>query len=96
MHQEQAAHALIPYRLFVGVWGALVLLTAITSVASLYFPGAIGITVAVVVTPLKAALVLAFFMHLKYESAVYRVMLYSTFAIVAVFLVLTYVDYFYR
>ncbi len=91
-----AVHHLLPDSLFVAVWGALVVLTAITSGASVWFPGTVGHTVALIVTPLKAALVLTFFMHLKYESVGFRAMLFATLGIVVVFLGLTYMDYLYR
>lgn len=97
---EQKTHIdeehLIPYKIFVLVWVGLVILTFITVGASVYFPGAFGIAVAIIVTPIKAFLVLEFFMHLRYEHKSFRYMFLSTIGIVAVFMGLTLVDYIFR
>ncbi len=87
---------LIPYKTFIFVWLGLIMLTFITVGASTYFPGAIGIATAVIVTPLKAFLVLEIFMHLRYESKVFRYMFIAAILIMAVFMGLTLVDYIYR
>ena len=87
---------LIPYRIFVLVWLGLVILTFITVGASVYFPGAFGIAVAILITPIKAFLVLEFFMHLRYEHKSFRYMFLITLGIVAVFMGLTLVDYIFR
>ncbi len=91
-----AEHHLVPLGVFHKVLAALFVLTAITVSGSIYFPGAVGVGVAIIVTPIKAALVLAFFMHLKYETHLYRWMIYSAVGILVSFLVLTFVDYIYR
>ncbi len=87
---------LIPYKIFVFVWLALIILTLITAGASTYFPGAFGIAVAIIITPIKAFLVLEIFMHLRYESKAFRYMFLVTIGIVAVFMALTLVDYTFR
>lgn len=97
---EQKPHIeeehLIPYKIFILVWLGLVTLTFVTVGASTYFPGAFGIAVAIIVTPIKAFLVLEFFMHLRYEHKSFRYMFLVTIGIVAVFMGLTLVDYFFR
>ena len=87
---------LIPYKIFVLVWLGLVVLTFITVGASVLFPGAFGIAVAIIVTPIKAFLVLEFFMHLRYEHKSFRYMFLITIGIVAVFMGLNLVDYIFR
>lgn len=92
---EDNAH-LIPYKIFIYTWIGLILLTFLTVGASTFFPGNFGIVIAIIVTPLKVILVLEIFMHLRYESKVFRYMLLSSMIIMAVFMALTLVDYFYR
>ncbi len=75
---------------------ALIILTAITVTASVKFPGQIGVGVALVVTPLKAALILMYFMHLKFERPVFVVMFLVAIAILAVVMGLTVLDYLFR
>jgi len=83
----------LPDRLFGKVWIGLLFLTAATVSASVFVPGPIGIAVALVVTPTKAALILLYFMHLKYESTGYKVMFLSAVGILAIFMGLTFFDY---
>ena len=93
---EVKAHAPLPYSLFIQVWVALVLLTCVTVGATLTWPGRVGTAVAMAVTPVKASLVLLFFMHLRYEPVVFRVMFLSAVTVLAVFMGLTFFDYLFR
>ena len=92
---DEAPH-IVPDGVQVLVWIALLVLTAITVAGSVLFPGRIGIGVALVVTPVKAALILLFFMHLKFERPVFRWMFLTAMAILAVFMGLTFFDYSHR
>ncbi len=92
-----AAHGdqphIVPDGLQVLIWVGLMILTSITAGASILFPGKVGIGVAMVVTPLKAALILMFFMHLKYEKPVFRWMFLTAVSILAIVMGLTFFDY---
>lgn len=91
--KDQAAHGPVPNGVFILVWVALMVLTAITVGASVWFPGRIGIGVAMVVTPIKATLILLWFMHLKYEKPVFKFMFLSAMLILAIVMGLTFFDY---
>ena len=91
-----AEHHLVPNGVFVLVWVGLLILTAITVGASVWFPGRVGIGTAMVVTPVKAALILMFFMHLKYEKPVFQYMFLTAVVILATVMGLTFFDYVYR
>ena len=95
-HETESGHHVGPYRTFVNVWVWLLVLTTATVVASVAFPGAVGTGVALVVTPIKAALILLYFMHLRYEPPVYRIMFAVSVLILATFMGLTFFDYLYR
>ena len=86
----------VPNGVMILVWVALVILTAITAGASVLFPGRPGIVVAIVVTPTKAALILMFFMHLKYEKPVFRWMFLVAAGLLAVIMGITFFDYSFR
>jgi len=88
-----AAHAPVPNATFIAVWVGLLLLTSVTVAASVLFPGKVGIGVAMVVTPVKAALILLWFMHLKYEKPVFKFMFLSAMLILAIVMGLTFFDY---
>ena len=87
---------IIPDGVFIQVWIALLILTGLTVGASVYYPGRIGVAVAMIVTPLKAALILMYFMHLKYEKKVFVIMFLAAMGIFGVFLGLTFIDYLFR
>lgn len=93
-HDEEL-HPVDDRKLF-NVWVILILLTTATVFASVKYPGPIGIGTAVVVTPLKGALILMYFMHLKYEKPVFVIMFLVAVAILALVMGLTIVDYLYR
>lgn len=91
-HAAHRPHVL-PDGLFVLVWGGLLLLTAVTVAASVFFAGRVGVLVAMLVTPVKAALILMYFMHLKYEHRGFQAMFLVAVGILAVFMSLTFFDY---
>ncbi len=89
-------HHIVPDRTQFNVFVALIILTAITVTASIEYPGQIGIGVAMVVTPLKAILILMYFMHLKFEKPVFVIMFLMAVLMLAVMMGLTVVDYQFR
>jgi len=56
------------------VLGALLVLTVITVAAAQVDFGALNTLIALAIASVKAALVLAYFMHLKYDDKIYWVM----------------------
>ncbi len=93
---HEGDHHIIPDSTFILVWVGLLILTAMTVAASVYYPGNVGVAVAMIVTPIKAALILMYFMHLKYEKKVFVIMFLSAMSIFGVFLGLTFIDYLFR
>jgi cytochrome c oxidase subunit 4 len=93
--QVQKTHVL-PDNLFVMVWVGLLILTGITVAGSVYFPGKVGILIAMIVTPIKAALILMFFMHLRYEKKGFTIMFLVAVGILGIFIGLTFFDYLFR
>lgn len=71
-HGHAAGHDhpghILPFRIYVLVFGALIVLTVFTVTVSRYDFGAWNIVVAMLVASVKAMLVALFFMHLKYEK----------------------------
>lgn len=79
-------HHIIPFKTYVGVFAALIILTVVTVVVAQFHFGEFNTVVAMGVASVKAFLVLAYFMHLKYDDKVYLV----GFLISIFFLVLMY------
>lgn len=94
--QQKTEHHIVPYKTFVLVWVALLLLTAITiTAAGLHF-GRFSVLSAIAIATIKAGLVLWFFMHLKYEARLFKLLLLVPIVTLAVIIGLTFVDIGYR
>ncbi len=68
------------YRIYVAVWGGLIVLTGATVGVSYIDLGILNVVVALLIASAKASLVGLFFMHLKSENR-----LVWTFALVPIF-----------
>jgi cytochrome c oxidase subunit 4 len=87
---------IVPYRTFFIVWAALLLLTALTVVVAQFNLGALNVWVALLIATVKSGLVIAFFMHMKYESRLFLLSLFAALAILAIFIGFTFLDVLYR
>jgi cytochrome c oxidase subunit 4 len=94
-HTEMHAH-IVPYRIFVRVWLLLLLLTAILVTVSRLFHQALSVWAMLILTPLKAGLVLFFFMHLKYEKPYLRALVFLTLGLLTMVIGLLFFDILYR
>ena len=92
---ETGPHIVAP-RTFISVWLALLALTAVTVTVARMDLGALSTLTAVVIASVKAGLVLWFFMHLKYEARLFKVLLLVPIVTLAVIIGLTFVDVWYR
>ena len=92
---EDHAH-IVPYRTFILVWIALLILTGATVTVAQYHFGALNIWIALGIATLKSSLVIAVFMHLKDEQPLFKLALLSALAILAIFIGLTFFDVLYR
>jgi len=87
---------IVPYRTYLTVWGVLVGLTALLVVAGRFFHEALAVPAMLVITPLKAALVFYFFMHLKYERPYIRGMVFVALATLTTFVGFLFFDISFR
>lgn len=92
---EQKQH-IVPYKTFISVWALLILLTAATVVIAELHMGGASVIIPLIIASAKAGLVLWFFMHLKYESRLFKLMLLMPIATLTVILGLTFLDIWYR
>lgn len=67
-------HHIIPFNVYIKVFLALIVLTILTVAASRVDFGHWNTVIALLIASVKAGLVLAFFMHLKYDDKMYVVM----------------------
>ncbi len=89
-------HEPVPYRTFILIWAALLVLTVVTVVVSRIQLGALNIWVALTIASFKSSLVVFIFMHLRQESRLFKLGIVTLLIIVATFIGLTFTDVLYR
>ena len=89
---HESHHHVSPKHVYVGVFAALLVLTVITYLVSYADLGPASLPVAMVVACMKASLVIAFFMHLKYEDRTFAFMFVTALVFVGVFFTVTLYD----
>jgi len=95
-NHESGEHHIIPIPVYVGVLLILLLGTVITvAVAQVDF-GAMNTVIAMLVATVKASFVLAFFMHLKYDNLMNRVIFGSGFFFLMLLIAFSAADIFTR
>lgn len=81
---------------FVFVWIALLCLTGLTIEAAHLRMGSWSMLANILIASTKAGLVLWFFMHLKYERKLFKLLLLVPIATIAIIIGLTFFDIWYR
>jgi len=87
---------IVPYGTLVRVWVVLVFLTALLVVVSRLFHERLSVAAMLTLTPVKAALVFYFFMHLKYEKPILKGMVFVALATLIIFIGLLFLDVSFR
>ena len=82
-----------PKSTYYGIFGALMVLTAITVGVAFINLGAFNFPVAIAIAITKATLVVLFFMHVKYSSQLTKLFVAMAFFFLIVLLGLTMTDY---
>ena len=91
----ETAH-IIPYRTYVWVLIALLSLTFLTITVTWINLSALTVFVALIIATVKAGIVLTYFMHLKFESSLFRVFIIMVLAIYVLVIAFTLSDYLFR
>ncbi len=84
---------IVPRTTYFGVFGALLVLTALTVIAANFNFGKMNDIVAMTIAVTKMMLVLLFFMHVRYSSRLIWVIVASMFFWLLILLLLTLTDY---
>ncbi len=90
-HGEGGGHV-VGYGTFIGIWLALLMLTALTVAVSGIDLQRLSVATALAVACIKTSLVLGIFMHLKFEDRVFKVMFLVVVVTLAIFIGLTFTD----
>lgn len=96
MTDQEKDHTLVKYTLYAKVWLALIVLTTITVSVSYLDMKKFTVFTIMLIATIKASLVILYFMHLRYEKPMYRVMILFVLFTYATFILLTFSDYSFR
>ena len=89
---DHAGHTVLPTKPLLAVFGALVFLTIVTVITAQIDLGGLNIPLALTIATIKALLVVAIFMALRYDNPVNFLVLATGGVFVVVFLILTLSD----
>jgi len=84
------------YNVLAKVVLVLMFLTFLTIFVTSLHLAALGVTVALLIAGVKGFMILTYFMHLKYESLLLRILVAMIFVLYAVIILITFIDYAYR
>lgn len=87
---------IVPFRVHLIVLAALISLTMISVEITRIELGTLTVTAALFIAGIKGALVLTYFMHLKFDNSIYRIMLIGVVLLIGVVIFVTFLDYLYR
>lgn len=86
----------VTYGTYVLIWFGLLVLTGLTVTVAGMSLGRLSIFTAILIAAFKSGLVLYYFMHLKYEVRLFKIMLFIAVAAIVVFIGFTFFDVSYR
>lgn len=93
-HDETGAPKphVVSLKLLVGVWAALLLLTALTVTIAQYDFGELNIVVALTIAVIKGSLVVLYFMHMRWEQPFNAIVFIVSIAFLALLIGFTLLD----
>jgi cytochrome c oxidase subunit 4 len=95
MTTDTAEH-IVSYKKLTAVWVTLLALTVATVLVTRVDLGAAKVWAALAIACVKSGLVIAFFMHMKYETRIFRIILFVALVTLATFIGVTFLDVLYR
>lgn len=95
MENHEESHV-TSYALNAKVLLVLLSLTVLTILVVELHLGAFTVATALLIASVKTTIVLTYFMHLKFEKLILRVMVGGIFALFAIIIVITFIDYYFR
>ena len=95
MEHKDSTHT-VGYTVYIFIWLGLVVLTGLTVTVAGVDLRQLAIAVAVLIASVKSFLVMNYFMHLKYEPPVFKLMVTLMLVTFIIFLGLTFSDVLFR
>lgn len=84
------------YKVLARVFIVLMFFTFLTIMVTSLHMAVFSVTIALLIAGTKGFLVLSYFMHLKYESLLLRILVAMVFVLFALIVVITFIDYAFR
>lgn len=96
MNQSESSAHTIGYGIYILVWLGLVVFTGLTVAAAGVHLKAFTVAIALGIAATKTLLVLFYFMHLKYEPALFKTLVSVVVIALVTFITLTFLDVLFR
>ena len=96
MVNNEEKHHIVPYRTFLWVLLVLITFTFISIGVTSYNLGPLTVIAALVLATCKTALVLTYFMHLKFDVKMFGILIVAVLLLIGVVIFITFLDYLYR
>lgn len=96
MSDNHSTHHVVPAKFFAIILGVLLVLTVLTVAFHNMHLGALAAPVAFLIATTKALIVMSYFMHMKWDSMINRVVFGTGFFFVALLFIITMIDVFTR
>ena len=94
---EVMSEHIVPLRIYLTIFLALLLGTALTVIAGLHdFPGKLNVIIAITIAVVKATLVVLYFMHVRYSARLVWVVFTSALFWLVILFSFTFSDYWTR
>ena len=89
---QMGHHHVSSAAMFLNVLIALLILTVVTVAASRFDFGSANLLIAMAIASVKASLVIAFFMHVKWDTAINKIVFLSSFLFLSLLFIFTLAD----
>jgi cytochrome c oxidase subunit 4 len=96
MAQQEPENHVIGYGTYILVWFSLLILTGLTVAVAGTNLGSFSVWMAILIASVKSVLVLFIFMHLQYESRLFKIMVLVVIITLTIFIGFTFFDVSYR
>jgi cytochrome c oxidase subunit IV len=90
-HGDRVAHV-VPMKVLIGVWAALLVLTVLTVAAIKVDLGSLNLWIAMAIATLKASLVVLYFMHMRYDRPFNAIVFVTALLFVMLFVSIAMLD----
>lgn len=93
---ENEKDHIVPYKTLLGILALLIVLTLISVAVTRIYLGALTVFIALLIATIKSTFVTRVFMHLKFESRMFTLMVSGVALLIALVIIVTLTDYLFR